>query len=371
MFAIELDQISKSYGANQVLQKVSWQISTQDKIGLIGDNASGKSTLLRIMAGELKPDGGLLRIASDLTLGYLRQRPEYEPSMRVGDLIEETFAEPIQLRERMVELEREMGQASANAEGLEALLDEYGKVQEMFQRQGGYDYETRAEFLLTQVGLEALDRRQPLNSLSGGEQERLQLACALMRQPNLLLLDEPDNHLDMAAREWLEEFLRGYRGGFVLVSHDRYLLDQVVAEIVEIEDGGLTKYRGNYSRYKEQKERRLTAQYYAYVNQQQAINNLEQSITTLKKWSSADSVKRARQAKSMEKQLDRMERVEKPALERKRMRLDLELQKRGGEVVVEAINLTVIRSLSRTPIFIFGGENVLHWLGQMEAAKLH
>ena len=241
----------------------------------------------------------------------------------------------------------------------------------MFQRQGGYDYETRAEFLLTQVGLEALDRRQPLNSLSGGEQERLQLACALMRQPNLLLLDEPDNHLDMAAREWLEEFLRGYRGGFVLVSHDRYLLDQVVAEIVEIEDGGLTKYRGNYSRYKEQKERRLTAQYYAYVNQQQAINNLEQSITTLKKWSSADSVKRARQAKSMEKQLDRMERVEKPALERKRMRLDLELQKRGGEVVVEAINLTVIRSLSRTPIFIFGGENVLHWLGQMEAAKLH
>jgi len=157
---------------------------------------------------------------------------------------------------------------------------------------------------------------------------------------NLLLLDEPDNHLDMASIDWLQEFLRKYRGAFVLVSHNRFLLDQVVDEIVELDDARLTKYHGNYSYYTKDKERRMRSQYYVYVNQKRKIENLRKSIMLLKKWSSRDSVKRARQAKSMERTLERMDVLEKPNFQRKKIKLDFEVEQRSGEMVAELADVT-------------------------------
>ena len=350
MTLIELEHISKSFGATEALKNISWQLQSGDKVGLVGDNGSGKSTLLKIIAGQLAPDAGTIRIAKESVVSYLRQDPAFEPNVTVRQIFDQFSADLIQLKQRMEILESQMSEETDEA-NLAEIMDEYGQVQEDFQRRGGYTYETRRKTVLNELGLSQIDLDLPAASLSGGQKARVELACLLLRQhrdkeaggslqTDVLLLDEPDNHLDITAIEWLERFLHDYRGAFVLVSHNRFLLDQLITEIVEIDMGEITIYHGNYSDYIEQKQRRMTSQYYAYVNQKHQMERLQKSITLLKKWSSEDSKKRARQARSMERQIERMELVEKPNLQRKRMQLDFEVQKRSGEIVVEAMDLT-------------------------------
>jgi len=347
---IELENISKSFGATEVLKNISWQLRDGDKVGLVGDNASGKSTLLKVIAGQLAPDLGMFKIAKDSVVSYLRQDPAFEPNVTVRQIFDQLSADLIQLKQQMEILESQMSEETDEA-NLAKIMAEYGQVQDDFQQRGGYTYETYMKTVLNELGLSQIDLDLPATSLSGGQKARVELACLLLRQhgdkeagsspqTDVLLLDEPDNHLDMTAIEWLERFLHDYRGAFVLVSHNRYLLDQLVTEIVEIDAGEITTYHGNYSDYIEQKKRRMTSQYYAYVNQQHEIERLQKSITLLKKWSSKDSKKRARQARSMERQIERMELVEKPNFQRKKMQLDFEVQKRSGEMVVEAVDLT-------------------------------
>ncbi|MBM3238415.1 ABC-F family ATP-binding cassette domain-containing protein [Candidatus Poribacteria bacterium] len=350
MTLTELENISKSFGATEVLKNISWQLQDGDKVGLVGNNGSGKSTLLKIIARQSTPDTGTVRVAKESVVSYLRQDPAFEPNVTVRQIFDQFSVALIQLKQQMEILESLMSEETDEA-NLAEIMAEYGRVQEEFQRRGGYTYETRKNTVLNELGLSQIDFDLPAVSLSGGQKARVELACLLLCQhgdketdgsseTHVLLLDEPDNHLDMTAIEWLERFLRDYRGAFVLVSHNRFLLDQLVTEIVELDAGKITIYHGNYSDYIEQKKRRLTSQYYAYVNQQQEIERLQKSITLLKKWSSKDSKKRARQAKSMERQMERMNLVEKPNFQRKRMQLDFEVQKRSGEIVVEATDLT-------------------------------
>ncbi|MBC8231664.1 ABC-F family ATP-binding cassette domain-containing protein, partial [bacterium] len=309
MTIIELENISKSFGATVVLKNISWQLRNGDKVGLVGDNGSGKSTLLKVIAGQLVPDSGTVRIAKDSVVSYLRQDPAFEPNVTIRQIFDQFSVDLIQLKQRMETLESQMS-AKIDEANLAEIIAEYGQVQEDFQQRGGYTYETHRKTVLNELGLSQIDLDLPATSLSGGQKARVELACLLLRQhgdqetgsssqTDVLLLDEPDNHLDMAAIEWLERFLSDYRGAFVLVSHNRYLLDQLVTEIVEIDAGEITTYHGNYSDYIEQKKRRMTSQYYDYVNQQHEIERLQKSITLLKKWSSKDSKKRARQARSM------------------------------------------------------------------------
>jgi len=347
---IELENISKSFGATKVLKNISWQIRDGDKIGLVGDNASGKSTLLKVIAGRLAPDLGTIRIARESTVNYLRQDPVFESDITIHQIFEQFSVDLLQLKQRMEILESQMSEEK-DEDNLAEIMDEYGRVQEDFQRRGGYTYETRRNVVLNELGLSQIDLDLPATSLSGGQKARVELACLLLQQhednetsgsssANVLLLDEPDNHLDITAIEWLERFLGDYRGAFVLVSHNRYLLDQLVSEIVEIDAGEITTYHGNYSDYIEQKKRRMISQYYTYVNQKHEIERLQKSIMLLKKWGDVDSKKRARQARSMERQIGRMELVEKPELQRKKIQLGFEVQKRSGDIVVEATDLT-------------------------------
>jgi len=343
MTLLELEHISKSFGATRVLKDISWQLNSQDKIGLVGDNGSGKSTLMKIMDGQMQADKGILRTAQEVTVSYLQQDPKFDDKLTLLQLLEGDFKELVKIREQMKALEIKMSDACD--EELAEIIARYGQLQDECQIRGWDTYETRRETVLDKLELSSLDPNLPVNSLSGGQKARVELARILLRQNedsrlNLLLLDEPDNHLDMASIDWLQQFLQEYRGAFVLVSHNRFLLDQVVDEIVELEDAQLTKYHGNYSYYTKDKERRMKSQYYAYVNQKRKIENLRKSIMLLKKWSSTDSIKRARQAKSMERKLERMDVVEKPNYQRKKMKLDFEVEQRSGEMVVEVADLT-------------------------------
>ena len=312
---------------------------------MVGANGSGKSTLMKIMAGQMHADKGLLRTAPEVAVSYLPQDPKFDEGLTLSQLLEGDFKELLKIREQMKALESRMGEANLPDEELEKIIGEYGQLQDEFQIRGGDTYEVRRETVLDNLELSSLDPNLPVNSLSGGQKARVELGRILLRQNednrlNLLLLDEPDNHLDMASIDWLQQFLRNYRGAFVLVSHNRFLLDQVVDEIVELDEAQLTKYHGNYFYYTQDKERRMRSQYYDYVNQQRKIENLRKSIMLLKKWSSRDSVKRARQAKSMERTLERMDVLEKPNFQRKKMKLDFEVEQRSGEMVVEVADVT-------------------------------
>lgn len=349
MTLLELENISKSFGAMCVLKDISWQLNSQDKVGLVGDNGSGKSTLMKIMAGQVQVDKGILRTVQEVTVSYLQQDPKWctdSPSeLTLSQLLEEDFKMLLKIREQMEALEIKMSDVNVPSEELAKTIAKYGQLQDEFQMRGGDTYEIRREEVLDRLELSSLDPNLPVNSLSGGQKARVELARILLRQNednhlNLLLLDEPDNHLDMSSIDWLQQFLRGYRGAFVLVSHNRFLLDKVVDEIVELEDTQLTKYHGNYSYYTKDKERRMRSQYYSYINQKRKIENLRKSIMLLKKWSSRDSVKRARQARSMERRLERMDVLEKPNFQSKRMKLDFEMEQRSGEIVVEVVDLT-------------------------------
>jgi len=340
MTLVELKNVSKNFGATEVLKDVTWQINSNNKIGLVGDNGSGKSTLFRIITGEIKPDTGIVRIANNVKVAYLPQDTDYPQNLSVKEVIDQAFSDLVEIQHRMEELEKAMESADDDSKQLAHLVEEYGKIQEIYQKQGGYTYKPRLAAMLDELDLTEEILTHPIASLSGGEKARVELAKALLQQAHLLLLDEPDNHLDADSLEWLLNYLETCKSAFVLVSHNRFLLDQVVEEIAELEECKFTKYYGNYSEYTEKKKQRLISQYYAYISQKREIERLEKSIETLRTWSSEDSVKRARQAESMQKRLNRMELIEKPILEKKRMKLEFELQKRSGEMVVQASHLT-------------------------------
>jgi len=334
---VELKNVRKSFGANNVIDGVSWQLDLGEKVAFVGMNGAGKTTLLKIIGGLLPSDVGSVWIDEGIRIGYVPQRVIFDDSKTLKDEI--CDQELINLRQKLEQLEAEITLLKDDKR-LMSILDRYNLLLTEFENRDGYKYEARLETIIAKMGFDSYDMDKPFSTLSGGQKSRAQLAKALIRQPDLLLLDEPDSHLDINAIEWLEEFLTNYKGSVIIVSHDRYLLEKATQKTLEIEYGKLHQYNGNYLYYIDQKERNRVRQHYEYVNQQLEIEHLKDAIETLKRWGvKGNTAKPARQAKSMEKRLERMDLIKKPR-KKPRMQLTLDYQKRSGDMVVEAIDLS-------------------------------
>ncbi|MFC1714004.1 ribosomal protection-like ABC-F family protein [Candidatus Poribacteria bacterium] len=335
---MELKNIRKSFGPRKVLLGASWQLKMGEKVGLVGLNGSGKTTLLRIISGEIPSDGGQVRVDPDIQMGCVSQEARFDDSKTLKEEICDQSI--MDMCESLKELETEIAQLSDDDPRLTELVDRYSRLQTEFQNIDGYMYETRLEMILSRMGFASSDLDTPASALSGGQKSRAQLARELLKQPDLLLLDEPGSHLDINALEWLEGFLSSYKGAVLVVSHDRHLLDKVTHKTLELEFGQLRQYSGNYTYYTDQKERARVRQHYDYVNQQQEIAHLKEAIESLRSWGVKGNTRKfARRARSMEKRIERIEVVEKPR-KKSKMQLNLEFQKRSGEMVVEAVGLS-------------------------------
>ena len=274
---LSVEQISKSYGDNQVLNHVGFTLSPGQKLGLVGANGVGKSTLLKIVVGEIEPDSGKVTLASGARLGYLPQVLSDADTMTVDELIMASLAELLQLESRLRELEVSMAGANGN---LDALLVDYGVVSEQFERRGGYDLEYRRQTILSGLQIDHINRQRAVGTLSGGEKSRVGLAALLLQEPDLLLLDEPTNHLDFRALAWLEGYLASFRGGLLAVSHDRHFLNQTVSAIVEIDEHSKESelYNGNYDFYAQVKAQARVKWEESYWAQQEEIWELRKVI---------------------------------------------------------------------------------------------
>lgn len=331
MTIVALNNVTKRFTGDLILEKISLQVEQGERIGLIGRNGEGKSTILKIIARMEMPDEGIVSVQKGATVGLLDQMPNVTETMVVRDFLRTAFGHVLALQAELEAMESRMMHDTS-----EKLLQNYGEKQARFIELGGYNLDTNMDKILHGLGIPHLADKV-WEKLSGGERTKVSLAKMLLEEPDLLLLDEPTNHLDLRAVEWLTQFLRVYRGTVLVVSHDRYFLDEVVNKIVELENKELITYHTNFSGYLVEREERLLKEFKDYKDQQKKIKKMKQAIKRLRQWAmEANPPNDAlfRRAKSMEKALDRIEVLKKPALEQKNMRLEFEESKRSGEDVV-------------------------------------
>jgi ATP-binding cassette, subfamily F, member 3 len=343
MISITVSNATLILGARAIFRELSWEVQHDQKIGLIGPNGAGKSSLLKLITGEHSPEkGGTVIKAKGVTLGYLPQDPELDPERTAISLALKGNARVAEIDLELKRIESKLGDAAVynNAKALEHTLDAQHKLLEEFESLGGLNYESRVRQLLGGLGLPESDFDKPMLALSGGQKKLVGLARLLLARPSVLLLDEPDNHLDMPGKAFLEKLINDYPGAVVIISHDRYLLDACITHIAEIEDGRITTFGGNYTEYILDKEERLARQEEVYRVQQHEVGRLEMAIKRYALWGKIfDNEKFARKAKSMQKRLDKMDKIEKPVLERRKM--DLELNGwRGSNQVLEFVEVS-------------------------------
>jgi ATP-binding cassette subfamily F protein 3 len=354
-----LDSATQYYGAQIVFSKLSWEVFHDARIGLVGPNGAGKSTILKLLAGENEPNEGAVHITRGVRVGYLPQEPEFDLSRTVIQEAMDASPTLAALEREMERLAAQMGDPAVYGDErkLQRVMDAHARAVQDFQERGGLNFDNRVRATLRGLGFDDASLDLPLSALSGGQKKLVGLAKLLIEQPELLLLDEPDNHLDLNGKEFLEKLIADYPGAVVIVSHDRYLLDIVAEEIVELEGGTLTHYVGNYSEYAFEKKQRLLKQKQMFEIQQREIHRLEFSIRRLMGWGAGQNEKFVRRARSMMKRLDKVERIDKPRLERKTMGLDLAAGKRGSNKVLEIKNLS--KSFDGDPILL--GLDLLVW----------
>ena len=324
MTLINLKNITKTYGTNVVLSDISWQIEEGRKIGLLGSNGAGKTTLFRIITGELETDKGEVIRSKHLKLGFLRQEYQLEDELTLFDEMLKPFSELLKLHDQLRELEHKM--SSVDDPG--RLLELYGKLQSEYENQGGYGFEHKIERVLYGLGFKKEDFDKNLNVLSGGEKNRAALASVLLSEPNLLLLDEPTNHLDIEGTEWLEQYLSEFQGTVVLVSHDRYFLDRIISEVVELEHHRLERYSGNFSAYVEQKAERQERTLKEYEAQQEYISRTEDFIRR------NIAGQKTKQAQSRRKTLEKLGKMEKPKTRIKKIKMSFSSTGRTSRALV-------------------------------------
>jgi ATP-binding cassette subfamily F protein 3 len=348
MLLVNFSKVSKDYGGNPVFKEVDLEIIEGERIGLVGENGSGKSTLFKLLAGLDTPSSGVISRKRNLTIGYLTQ--EVDPCLdqkTIYEAVSETSAELVALPRILSELEAQMSDPEIASDGDEMtrVLEEYGRAQERFEALGGYTLGYRVETVLNGLGFGPSEHAQLVGVLSGGEKKLVNLARILIEMPDLVLLDEPDNHLDLHAKAWLEQYIRDYPGTVLIISHDRHLLDRAVKKIFELEDGSIAAYAGNYTFYFEERQQRLLKQQEMYSLQQTEIKRLEVSMRQLKGWAKMNS-KFATRAEYMAKRVEkaREEAVNRPVMERDKIKVDLDAD-RSGKKVLE------IKALSKS----FGG----------------
>lgn len=338
MIELSIHNLSKYYGANQILKEISFDLKTGERVGLIGQNGCGKTTLFKILMGIEDYQGGEISIRKGARMGYLNQIPEFEQGTTVLEVLERAFEELYRMKHKLSELERQF--VRLEGDELNRSLELYGKLIEQYERAGGYETETRIHKTCEGLQIGEAMLQMPFEALSGGEKTRVVLAKILLEEPDILLLDEPSNHLDLAAVEWLEGFLRDYNGTVLVISHDRYFLDAVVTRIVELFPDHADLYQGNYSYYEAEKERRFLIALKNYQNEQRKIDRMEEQIARYRLWGEMrDSEKMFKRAKELEKRLEKMDTPVKPVLENRKIRLNQKAVGRSGKLVLETEGL--------------------------------
>jgi ATP-binding cassette subfamily F protein 3 len=341
MLLISAKNIAVDYGGRTIFSEVALDVTSGERIGLVGENGAGKSTLMRVLAGQERPDEGTVVYSKGLRLGYLVQEPHFDPDLTVYDAVAGAHEEVAALGVRLAAIEATMAGQDAISAELDALLAEYGVAQHRYEELGGYAHEALVRRVLEGLELTGDTLRQPAEQLSGGQKKLVGLARLLVTAPDVLLLDEPDNHLDFEGKAFLETYVREYPGAVVIISHDRYLLDRVVQRIVEIEDGNLTSWSGGYTAYVEQKDTHLARQRELYKIQQDELRRQEEAMHRLVQWAKQNP-KFAGRAENMKKQVARKreEMMDRPILVRRRIKLDFG-QHEGSRKVVTADHLTL------------------------------
>lgn len=327
--------ITKAFGDHTVLKNASFHIEEREKAAIVGINGAGKSTLLKIIMKELPADEGQVIITKGKTIGYLAQHQEMTSGNTIFDELLTVKQEILDLETRMRELEQSMKHTEGAA--LTELMDTYARLSHDFEQQNGYAWKSEITGVLKGLGFEEEDFSKKVDTLSGGQKTRVSLGKLLLSRPDIIMLDEPTNHLDMNSITWLETFLMNYQGAVIIVSHDRYFLNRVVTKIVEIDQGTVTSFSGNYTDYAQKKAQLREAQMQAYLNQQQEIRHQEEVIARLKSFNREKSIRRA---ESREKMLDKMEVLEKPTEARADMHIELEPRFQSGNDVLAVEGLS-------------------------------
>ena len=340
MIMLSCNNVSKSFGVETILEDISFSVNEGDKIGIVGVNGTGKTTLFKVITGIFPHDKGDIFTSKNCRLGYLEQNTNFYSEKTIYDEVVSVFSDLIEAEEELRNLEHQIASLSAkessSGDQLKKAMDTYGKKYEEFEKKNGYAYKSEVRGTLKGLGFSDEEMNKAVNVLSGGEKTRVLLAKLLLSKPSLLLLDEPTNHLDADAIEWLEAFLRSYEETIMIISHDRYFLDQSVNRIFEMENKRLTSYNGNYTDYQKQAKINREIRLRQYENQQRDIKKQEESIERLKAYGREKHLKRAR---SKEKMLDKIDRLDKPQELRKKARFNFVLRHHSGNDVLKARGL--------------------------------
>ncbi|MBR6798692.1 MAG: ABC-F family ATP-binding cassette domain-containing protein, partial [Firmicutes bacterium] len=333
MIVVSAKELTKAYGTDVILDKVSFAINGGDRVGIIGVNGAGKTTLLKMLTGEMSYESGDFFIAADTQIGYLKQDGGFDSQKTVIEEVEAIFGH---FPEMEREMEKLLAQIEENVED-HKLLERYDALQEEYKNRGGYTYKSEMTGVLSSMAFKEDSYHKKISTLSGGERTRLALACLLLRKPDILFLDEPTNHLDIGTLKWLEQYLKNYKGTIVVVSHDRYFLDQTVNRIFEIENHKLNIYEGSYSFYAVERKNRREAELRKYEKQKKEIDRQEEMIRRFKQHGTE---KLAKRAASREKRLSAMELTEKPGGSHGKMKLSFKENFQSGKDVIYAENLS-------------------------------
>ncbi len=338
MIILQAQNVARYFGADLLFDQISMEIQDQDRIALVGRNGSGKSTLLKIIAGIEEPDEGRVMKPKDITIGYIEQRTGLISDKTIWEEMLTVFEDIIQLEQRMTETEERL--SSEEVLGDETLyqetLKQYDQIQNQFMNQNGYAYESEIRSVLHGFKFYEEDYHRPISELSGGQKTRLALARLLLEKRDLLILDEPTNHLDIDTLTWLEHYLKGYDGALLIVSHDRYFLDEIVTEVYDLERSHLRHYTGNYTEAMKKKRKDIQLQQKKYEKQEAEIKRQEEFIEK-----NITHASTSKQAQSRRKRLEKMDRIQAPELDRRTANFHFTPDQESGEIVLKIDNLAV------------------------------
>lgn len=334
MVIFKANNLKKSYGADVIFDNVSFDLKEGEVVGLLGRNGTGKSTLLKILKGLETPDSGNIQFFKKCSMGYLEQIPEY-PNMTVQDVLYLPFEKVMSIEKDMRAIEGLLA-TSLNVNDMNKLLEKYGRLQEAFDKNNGYSISSKVEKIKNGLNITEDLSNSIFDKCSGGEKTRVLVAKMLLEEPEILLLDEPTNNLDIKTLEWLEDYIKQYKGSVLVVSHDRYFLDHVIGRVLELDTDGIEEYDGNYSKYIQDKEQRFLERYKAYENNQYITHRMEMQVRRLKSMNS--QILRG-VANKIENRLNKMEKIDKPIFEKKSMRMNEFSGSRSGATLLEAVGI--------------------------------